>query len=221
MLNVVPEPAATVIATAAFTGARRGEIRGMYWENYREEEIFIGRSVWQKHITPPKSTKSKAPIPIISRLAQRLEFHRLRLGNPETGPMFPNASGGPMDLNSLLRRSILPVFKRCAVCGIGEREHESDTHDFERDKSLPAWRGGHGFRRGLATNLHRLGVPEKTIQAILRHANVSTTQTCYIKTAHEDARAAMNKLESVLDSNQPVKTAIPEASTPNLPVTIH
>ncbi len=126
-----------------------------------------------------------------------------------------------MDLNSPLRRSILPVFKRCAVCGIGEREHESDTHDFERDKSLPAWRGGHGFRRGLATNLHRLGVPEKTIQAILRHANVSTTQTCYIKTAHEDARAAMNKLESVLDSNQPVKTAIPEASTPNLPVTIH
>jgi len=135
--------------------------------------------------------------------------------------MFPNASGGPMDLNSLLRRSILPVFKRCAVCGIGEREHESDTHDFERDKSLPAWRGGHGFRRGLATNLHRLGVPEKTIQAILRHANVSTTQTCYIKTAPEDARAAMNKLESLLDSNQPVKTAIPEASTPNLPVTIH
>ncbi len=54
MLNVVPEPAATVIATAAFTGARRGEIRGMYWENYREEEIFIGRSVWQKHITPPE-----------------------------------------------------------------------------------------------------------------------------------------------------------------------
>ena len=83
------------------------------------------------------------------------------------------------------------------------------------------WRGWHGFRRGLATNLHRLGVPEKTIQAILRHANVSTTQTCYIKTAPEDARAAMNKLESLLDSNQPVKTAIPEASTPNLPVTIH
>ena len=34
MLVVVPEPAATAIATAAFTGARRGEIRGMLWENY-------------------------------------------------------------------------------------------------------------------------------------------------------------------------------------------
>ena len=34
MLMVVPEPAATVLATAAFTGARRGEIRGLLWENY-------------------------------------------------------------------------------------------------------------------------------------------------------------------------------------------
>src|SRR5262249_44887378 len=35
---------------------------------------------------------------------------------------------------------------------------------------LIAWRGWHAARRGLGTNLYRLGVPEKTIQAILRHA---------------------------------------------------
>jgi integrase len=33
------------------------------------------------------------------------------------------------------------------------------------------WYGGHAFRRGLATNLHRLGVSDKVIQQILRHAN--------------------------------------------------
>ena len=33
MLVVVPEPAATVMAAAAFTGRRRGEIRGLLWEN--------------------------------------------------------------------------------------------------------------------------------------------------------------------------------------------
>lgn len=34
---------------------------------------------------------------------------------------------------------------------------------------------------GLGTNLYRLGVPEKDIQAILRHANVDTTLTYYVK----------------------------------------
>jgi hypothetical protein len=32
---------------------------------------------------------------------------------------------------------------------------------------------------------------EKTIQAILRHANISTTNTCSIKTAAADAQEAM------------------------------
>ena len=32
----LPEPAATIFATAAFTGARRGEISGMLWENYQD-----------------------------------------------------------------------------------------------------------------------------------------------------------------------------------------
>ena len=34
------------------------------------------------------------------------------------------------------------------------------------------------------------------IQRILRHANVSTTATYYIKTAAEDVRNAMTKLEN-------------------------
>jgi hypothetical protein len=51
--------------------------------------------------------------------------------------------------------------------------------------------------------LYRLGVPEKTIQAILRHANVSTTNTYYIKSAADDTRAAMAKLERLLTGNEP------------------
>jgi len=53
----------------------------------------------------------------------------------------------------------------------------------------------------LATNLYRLGVPEKTIQAILRHANVSTTNTYYIKSASDDTRVAMAKLEKLVIGN--------------------
>ena len=56
------------------------------------------------------------------------------------------------------------------------------------------WHGWHAARRGLGSNLYALGVPEKTIQVILRHANVATTSAYYIKTAPSDAVAAMQKL---------------------------
>jgi hypothetical protein len=49
---------------------------------------------------------------------------------------------------------------------------------------------------GLGSNLYRLGVPDMVIQRILRHANVSTTATYYIKTAADDVRKAMTTLEN-------------------------
>jgi hypothetical protein len=44
-------------------------------------------------------------------------------------------------------------------------------------------------------------VHEKVIQAILRHANVSTTATYYIKTAAEDVRAGMATLENEISNS--------------------
>jgi integrase len=66
-------------------------------------------------------------------------------------------------------------------------------------KVLPEWYGWHAFRRGLATNLHRLGADDLTIQPILRHSNVAVTQKCYIKTASEQTQAAMQKFETALN----------------------
>ena len=51
--------------------------------------------------------------------------------------------------------------------------------------------------RGLATNLHRLGVSDKVTQTIMRHSNVAVTQTHYVKMVGPDAVAAMNTLEQV------------------------
>jgi len=82
-------------------------------------------------------------------------------------------------------------------------------------------------RRGLGSNLYRLGVPEIVIQRILRHANVSTTATYYIKTAADDVRSAMAKLESqitvgssgyrTLMGHQPSERHLSRALFSNLP----
>jgi glycerol dehydrogenase-like iron-containing ADH family enzyme len=58
---------------------------------------------------------------------------------------------------------------------------------------------GLAFRLGLATNLHDLGIPDKTIQVILRRAKVAVTQNSYIKTLDSQSIAAMRQLESLVD----------------------
>jgi integrase len=109
-----------------------------------------------------------------------------------------------------LQRVILPALNVCGICSKQESEHGQANHKYERNTILPVRHGWHAFRRGLATNLHRLGVPAETIQAILRHSNVAVTQACYIKTVRDDAKAAMEKLETALnDTNVTPKQPIP------------
>jgi hypothetical protein len=79
-----------------------------------------------------------------------------------------------MDLNNLVNRVIVPSLTRCGDCRRHNPDHVLADHDFTQDESLPQWHGWQAARRRLGTNLYRLGVLEKTIQAILRHANVST-----------------------------------------------
>ena len=108
-------------------------------------------------------------VPIIRPL--RLLLDRVK---PASGWLFPNSIGGALDLHNLAERVIKPRF---------------------REKGLH-WKGWHAYRRGLATNLHALGVDDKTIQAILRHEDVSTTQRSYIKTPPQIVTDAMAKLEA-------------------------
>jgi integrase len=182
----------------------------MLWENYKAGEILIAQSVWQTHITEPKSPKSKAPVPIIPRLASCLDLLRECQGSPSSGPMFPNELGRPSDLNNLLNRTILPILNRCELCKKPELGHEGERHRYQRNSSVPEWRGWHAFRRGLATNLHRIGVDDKTIQLILRYANVVTTPNIYIKSVSKDGREGMARLEqqiSLWGSNRTVDPA--------------
>jgi integrase len=196
ILAHIPDPAATAFAIAAFTGLRIGEIEGLRWEDYRDGEIHVSRSIWNGHETDPKTRKSSAPVPVIRPLAERLEMHRLRSRNAQVGPIFATGKGTAHSMNNFLRRVILPALNRCVVCRVSETDHAGVDHEYKRNAQFPQWHGWHACRRGLGSNLYRLGVPDMVIQRILRHANVSTTTGYYIKTIDKDVREAMAKLES-------------------------
>lgn len=75
MLNVPPEPAATICAVAAFAGLRQAELRGLCWEDYDGEIIAVAHSCWEGFTNPPKTKRSKAPVPVIPRLRAILATH--------------------------------------------------------------------------------------------------------------------------------------------------
>jgi len=206
ILSRIPETAGTAFAIAAFMGLRHGEIRGLQWENYKNGEMQVSRSIWNGRVTDPKTRKGRATVPVIRQLAERLELHRQQTGNPQTGPIFANAKGQPMALTSITNRLILPFLNVCEHCGKWELDHQTADHEYNRDSRIPEWHGYHAGRRGLGSNLYRLGVPDIVIQRILRHANVSTTATYYIKTAAVDVHSAMRRLEDHITESDKLRT---------------
>jgi integrase len=178
------EPVASaVIATAAFTGLRRSELRGLRWSDFRDGQLFITRTVWNTtERDKTKTLDAKAPVPVLKFLARLLETHRD--GITADGYIFSGPkSGRPLNLANLARRVIVPKLIEAGV---------------------QCWSGWHGFRRGLATNLYELGEDETTIQAILRHADVKTTRRHYIKknVVTEESKQAMNRLAKVFKKLQ-------------------
>jgi integrase len=101
------------------------------------------------------------------------------MGNLQSGWVFTAGNGSPLHLDNLVRREIRPLLEKAGM----------------------EWHGWHAFRRGLATNLQKLGVPIKVAQQILRQADFGTTANYYVKVVYEDARQAMQRLESLCNES--------------------
>lgn len=172
ILKLLAEPSRTAVLVAALTGMRLSEIRGLRWDDFTGDELHVRRAVWASHVSETKTPASAATVPVLPVLKKALEDHRKRSSSEF---IFSGDTGRPLVLQNVTRRQILPVLRKANV----------------------PWYGWHAFRRGLATNLYALAVPDKVIQQILRHANVSVTQAHYIKTSSSESHAAMKKLGEV------------------------
>jgi integrase len=205
ILGILPEPAATIFAVAAYSGLRRGEIEGLEWPDYHDGELHVCRSIWNGEVMTPKTSKSAAAVPVIRPLAERLAMHRLRDGDLKVGPIFRTSEKTPLSLHNVVNRAIVPALNICVHCGLSEglpHLKAKDCPGYERDTRIPVWQGFHAGRRGLGSNLYRLGVHEMVIQKILRHSNVSTTKTYYIKSTSADVTEAMAQLEKSLPKTE-------------------
>jgi integrase len=216
MLTVLPEPARTVVGVAAFTGLRKGEIRGLRWEDYDGDKLNVQRSVWRTHVGETKSVESSGAVPVIPLLRTILAEHLSRCrGRAEKHNFIfsGDKKGFALHLDNLYRRVISPALTSCKICGKVGSAHEGEKHEYQPDEMKTRWHGWHAFRRGLGTNLAALGVPVKTIQEILRHSEMATTAKHYIIIDGKNAARAMKKMQRAFErkprSGQQVGNEIP------------
>jgi integrase len=192
LVVLIPEPYASLVYVAIYTGLRISELAGLRWDDVHERSITIDERYCRGDWGAPKSDASNATIAVNRSVIERI--HRLKLLTVEVraglavrryrvvksdGPtdlVFQSVQKGlPMRDNNILRRFLKP-----AARAIG----------------LP-WVNWQVLRRSHATWLKMAGADVKDAQAQMRHAHASTTQDIYQQFVPESQQRAVDKLSSL------------------------
>ena len=177
ILDVVTGQARVAVAIAGYSGLRQAEIQGLQWQDYHDGSLYVSRAVWHGIVGEPKTVASRAPVPVIAPLAKILDSWKqgqnaARDAMPLDSFILASMNGGSLRLDSLAHSTVRPALARIP---------------------LP-WLGYHAFRRGLATTLMELGIADKIISSILRHAKVDTTINIYQQARPDKKREALEAL---------------------------
>ena len=111
-------------------------------------------------------------------------------GNPISGTILKGESGKPLNLDNLARRVVIPTLKAAGII----------------------WQRWYSLRRGIGTLTSTIARDPQAAKGTLRHSNLSTTMTHYIKDVPEVTELAMAAVEKLCSdcavkkagANQPV-----------------
>jgi integrase len=110
-----------VVATAAFTGLRLAELRGLRWRDFQGDKLSVERTVWWTKESLPKTESSESTVPLIPILRSFLENYRDYLEGlaeeeglgktlkPTDWIFQGERRGTSMNLPNLVRRTIIPA----------------------------------------------------------------------------------------------------------------
>ncbi len=192
------QTAIDVVGVLSMTGLRVSECRGLRWEDWDEagQKLDVRRSVWETEVGPTKNVASESSIPVIPMLAKILERRRTRVKPHSHDYIFAGeCRGTPLNFHNLENRVIKAALEAARLLLV-------ESGELKPEERLPLeWKGFHGFRRGLASNLLGMGVHPRLIAAILRHSDMTTTLELYTQIPDNETREALVKLESKFNAN--------------------
>jgi integrase len=184
------DPHRTLVFLVAVTGLRISEALGLKWNDldYERQMIHL-RRVWVGNdmIDQLKTEGSSAPVPLGELLAGALrDWHRGTLYAKAGDWVFPSLK---LKGKTPLSASIMAADKiRPAAIKVGIRLEPGQRFGF------------HNFRHSLATFLVSRGKDVKTIQGLLRHANVTTTLDLYSQSIDAAKLAAQEDIALAITS---------------------
>ena len=189
----IPEPYATMVYVAIFTGLRVSELAGLRWNDLGEDTITIDERYCHGDWGAPKSESSNATIPANHSVIERI--HQLKLltvyvkaGNavrkhrvvksdgPEDLVFQSVRDGKPIRDNNILTRFIKPA---------------------ARAMGLP-WVNWRSLRTSHAVWLKLAGADVKDAQGQMRHSRASTTLDIYQQFVPESQRRVVGRLTNLV-----------------------
>lgn len=200
LLNM-PEPERTLTLLASGTGLRISECLRLQWSDvdFADSRIYVRRTWVLGKVGRPKSKGSKAPVPLHPLLAEFMEGWKQETPYSQlTDWVFPSMKlkgRQPRAANALVEDYIRPAAARAGILS-AHRNHEGELVEDD-----PHRFGFHNLRHSLASFLVRSKTDPKTVQALLRHADVRTTLQLYAHSVAEDRLAAQElALQAILGS---------------------
>jgi integrase len=150
--------------------------------DYENQQVFVRRSWTGGKVGKSKSAASKAPVPLVPLLAGFIrEWQEQTPYAQATDWVFASTrlkGKQPRVANMLVEDHLRPAAVKVGVMQEGEKVRF----------------GFHNLRHSLASFLIRKGTDAKTVQAILRHSDVTTTLGIYAHSMSEDRLAAQDEM---------------------------
>jgi integrase len=196
LIELIPEPYATMVFVAIFTGLRASEVIGLKWRDVHADSITVDERYCRGDWGCPKSPASNATIAVNRVVIDRIQRLKtltvevragranrkikvVKSAGPENLVFQSLMKGAPMRDNNILTRFIKPAGRKI---GLG----------------FVNWLC---LRTSHATWLKLAGADVKDAQAQMRHSRASTTMDIYQQFVPQSQRAAVDKLDGLASSN--------------------
>jgi integrase len=197
ILKATPEKHRPLIFTAAFSGLRASELRGLPWRDVDLEagEIHVTqRADPYNVIGSPKSDAGTRTVPVGPKVVSLLREWKERCPKGEHDLVFPNGAGNIESHANMLQRIFWPIQLAAGVSVPTGEKDEAGKPMRKAKYSL------HALRHAAAAMWIAQGVTAKRIQVLMGHASIQQTfdQYGYLIEKRDDDKTAAKAIEDAL-----------------------
>ncbi|TAW23101.1 site-specific integrase [Rhizobium ruizarguesonis] len=197
ILNATPEKHKPFIWTAAFTGLRASELRGLPWSDVDLDGKILHvrqRADPYNVIGKPKSEAGTRDVPLAPSVVATLKTWKEKCPKGDLDLVFPNGAGNVESHANLLNRVFWPIQVAACVSVKTDKVEKDGQPVMDAKYSL------HALRHAAAALWIEQNATPKRIQMLMGHSSIQMTYDTYgyLFDAREDDQAAITAIEERL-----------------------